>query len=124
MGPLLPAPGLGPEDGTAPVPGDGEAPEAPGDGEPAPGVVALPLTTTQFSGSPTLSHGDGCGAVSSRVSLPLVNVGLLQPASVVGFGPGIAAGILELCRSPPWTRLSGSGEYPSAATSRWPAQRK
>src|SRR5262249_22784002 len=60
IGPLL-ATGLGPVDGGgARLPGDGER-EPPGDGElpPAPGVVALPLTTTQFSGLPSLSHGDG-----------------------------------------------------------------
>src|SRR6266851_1320720 len=123
--PVLPVPELGPVDGAMPpVPGEVEA-DVPGEGEPdPPGVVALPLTTTQLSGSPTLSQGDGCGAFSSRVSLPLVKVGLLQPASVLRLGPEMAPGILELCRRPPLTRLSGSGEYPSADTSRWPAQRK
>ncbi len=122
IGPVLL--GLGAVDGP-PTPVTGEL-EVPGEAEldPPPGVVALPLTTTQLSGSPTLSQGDGCGAFSSRVSLPWVNVGLLQPASVVRLGPGMAPGILELCSRPPWTRFSGSGEYPSAATSRWPAQRK
>src|SRR5262249_15950358 len=93
IGPLLT--GLGPAETKAP--GDSET-EAPGDGDPlpAPGVVAFPLTTTQFSGAPSLSHGEGCGASSSSVSLPLVKVGLLQPASVVRFGPGMAPGIFEL----------------------------
>src|SRR5690349_10660803 len=79
MGPVLV---VGPVDATGP--GDDES-DAPGDGEvpPWPGLVALPLTTTQLSGSPFLSHGDGCGASSSSVSLPLVKVGLSQPASVV-----------------------------------------
>src|SRR5258708_32451801 len=112
IGPELPVPVLGPVEGTpTPVPGEGEL-EAPGDGEldPAPGLVALPLTTTQLSGSPTFAQGEGWGACSSRVSLPLVNVGLLQPASVLRLGPGIAPGIFELCSSPPVTRFSGSGE--------------
>src|SRR6266851_3571095 len=95
--PVLPVPELGPVDGAMPpVPGEVEA-DVPGEGEPdPPGVVALPL----------------------------VKVGLLQPASVLRLGPEMAPGILELCRRPPLTRLSGSGEYPSAETSRWPAQRK
>jgi len=56
---------------------------------PEPGVVALPFFTTQFSGSPILSHGDGCGAFLRRVRTPLVNVGLAQPASVRRFGPAM-----------------------------------
>src|SRR5215831_13782323 len=56
---------------------------------PPPGTVALPFLTTQFSGSPTLSHGDGCGAFLRRVRTPLVNVGLAQPASVLRFGPAM-----------------------------------
>src|SRR6266851_2871491 len=109
IGPVVPE--LEPVVGAMPT-GPGEAePDVPGDGElDPPGVVALPLTTTQLSGAPTLSQGDGRGAFSSRVSLPLVNVGFLQPASVVRFGPGTAPGILEFCSSPPWTRFNGSGE--------------
>src|SRR5262249_10982992 len=57
------------------------------DEPPAPGTVALPFFTTQFSGSPTFMHGDGCGASRRRVRTPLVNVGLAQPASVLRFGP-------------------------------------
>ncbi len=85
-----------------------------GDGEPEaelePELVALPFFTTQLSGAPSLSHGDGCGAFSSKVSLPLVNVGLLQPARVLRFGPPIAPAIFELCSSPPLTRFNGNGE--------------
>src|SRR5262249_6315958 len=106
-GPVGAMVGVTPVVGTGPTPVGEDASLEPGEGDdevPAPGVVALPLTTMQFSGSPTLSHGDGWGACSSSVSLPLVNVGLLQPASVVRFGPGMAPGILSLCSSPPWTR--------------------
>src|SRR5215469_6097199 len=112
-GPVGATVGLTPVVGTAPAAADDDAPGeelGPGDAEFPPGVVALPLTTMQFSGSPTLSHGDGWGAWSSSVSLPLVKVGLLQPASVLRFGPRMAPGILPLCSRPPLTRLSGKGE--------------
>src|SRR5689334_13441973 len=73
------------------------------DEPPEPGVVALPFTTLQFSGSPTLLHGDGCGASRSRVRTPWVNVGLAQPASVLRFGPAMAPGMKLVCSRPPFT---------------------
>ena len=47
--------------------------EPPGVGElePEPGMVALPFSTTQFSGAPSFWHGDGNGASFSRMSAVL-----------------------------------------------------
>jgi len=77
------------------VPGLGEVPPPP---------------PPQESGSPSLSHLGGFGAVLSTVSTPLVNVGLGQPASVLGFGPEMWPGMCVTWSRPPLTRFSGSGE--------------
>src|SRR5580698_6507148 len=57
----------------------------------APPATALPSTTVQSSGSPTLAHGDGCGASSSTTSLPFLSVGFWQPLDKLGgeIAPGI-----------------------------------
>src|SRR5579859_3276053 len=49
---------------------------------PGPVATALPFLTTQFRGAPSFWQREGYGAFRSRVSFPLVNVGLLQLDSV------------------------------------------
>src|SRR5882724_7441983 len=65
------APADGPVLGAAPAPAPAPARAAP--------ECALPSTTVQSSGSPALSHGEGCGASVRTVSFPSLIVGLLQP---------------------------------------------
>src|SRR4029077_18288031 len=76
----------------------------------APVATALPFFTTQFSGAPSFWHGDGSGAVASRMFLPFCMVGLLQLLSWLTDGTCTCPGILAFWISPPFTRLNGSGE--------------
>ena len=75
-----------------------------------PVATALPFFTTQFSGAPSFWHGDGSGAVASRMFFPFCMVGLLQLLSWLTLGTCTWPGILAFWISPPWTRFSGSGE--------------
>src|SRR5216683_498329 len=101
----LPALGVGFAPGPAVAPGLVPPPG------PDPDVVAgRPLTTVQLSGWPTLSQGDGCGAVLSRMFWPLMKVGFSQPPRVARFGVATWPGILSTWSRPPFTRLIGNGE--------------
>src|SRR5579875_1739128 len=71
---------------------------------PEPPETGLPFLTTQFSGSPSLSHGQGCGAFTRIVSWPLLlNVGLGQSSWMLI--PEACPGIWLACSSPPSTSL-------------------
>ena len=75
-----------------------------------PAATALPPFTTQFSGAPSYWHGDGNGAVASRMLRPWSMVGLLHFCSAAIVGIATCPGILPSCTRPPATRFSGSGE--------------
>src|SRR5262249_47345704 len=88
--------------------------------DPPPGVLAFPFLTTQFSGAPSLSQGEGMGASLRRMFFPLMNVGLWHPARLDRGGVATWPGMWWTCNNPPFTRLIGSGEEPSRGICRWP----
>jgi hypothetical protein len=75
---------------------------------------------------PCLSQAGGCGSLSARVFVPLVEkVGLLQPWMIVLVAVGtVFPGIRCSCANPASTRLIGSAEYPSWSTCCWPSHRR